>query len=110
MIYSEQDIEGMLDDQYFYSALVSVEWRPEDCGIGHYEFWGSHGYDSRIELKYETMFIEMLTIIDVTNDETILDNAVWTRDNSPTNEWMERVAGPIEDQLENMEAPYDLLY
>lgn len=40
--------------------LPSPKVRLVDVGIGHYEFQGAPGYDSRIELEYETDEWEIL--------------------------------------------------
>ena len=50
------DIKLVVDDAPNYERIerevLNSETRSEDRGIGHYEFWGDRGYDSRI-VKWE---------------------------------------------------------
>ena len=105
-VISEHEFSDSFDDSSYFVASVSVAWNWEDCGIGHYEFWGTVGYDVNMQLEFDSYFVETIDIYD--SEDTLVQSIENTQQNRNLYEDIFKfVIDYVDDQVNNIEPPED---
>ena len=106
-IAETHEFEGELDNGYWFTAEVSVEFVLEDEGIGSYEFWGTTYYDENYQYNPSSFFIEEIILITDEEGETIMEQVPNTPENkTEENEYLwDQVASKIEGMLDDIDTP-----
>ena len=103
-IITEHEIGGSFDSDSYFVSSVSVVWKWEDCGIGHYEFWGTVGYDTNMQLEFDGFFVETIDVYDST--DTLVQSIQNTEKNrSLYEDIFEFVIDYVDDEVSGIEPP-----
>lgn len=103
-VLTEHEITGSFDSNSYFVAAVSVAWKWEDCGIGHYEFWGTLGNDVNMQLEFDGFFVETIDVYDEN------DSLVQTIENTEKNrnlyeDVFDFVISYVDDEVNDIEPP-----
>ena len=105
-VMTEHAFTDSFDSESYFIASVSVAWKWEDCGIGHYEFWGTVGNDVNMQLEFDGYYIEAIEIYD---SDDVLTKSLENNDNNRQSfaDIFDFVTRYVDDEVDNLDAPDD---
>lgn len=93
----------LVNEEASYEVKISVNWSWVDNGIGHYEWWGSSEFQTKMELEVESFYIECVTVNEeysgvvsytVTRDEKDEFTGLWADVEAWVNSEVEELDAP----------------